>query len=81
MASPNTVQKVITEAAKAAGVKKLRAHQQKAVEEFVKGSDVFIALPTGYGKSIIKYGIIIALSVRQSQRENWVDDRSCISTY
>ena len=31
-ASPNTVQKVITEAAKAAGVKKLRAHQQKAAK-------------------------------------------------
>lgn len=54
--SPSTVQKAINEAARAAGVK-LKARQRTAVEAFVKGSDVFIALPTGYGKSII-YGIL-----------------------
>ena len=46
------MQKVLAEAAKAAGVKKLRAHQQKAVEEFVQGSDVYVALPWLYGKSM-----------------------------
>jgi len=32
---------------------KLKAKQVEAVEAFLGGSDTFVSLPTGYGKSII----------------------------
>lgn len=49
----------INEAAKDAGIESLRQEQQRSVQSFVEGSgsDVFVALPTGYGKSMI-YGML-----------------------
>ena len=35
----------------------LKTKQREAVEAFMKGNDVFVALPTGYGKSVI-FGIL-----------------------
>ena len=35
----------------------LKDKQVEAIETFVNGSDVFVALPTGYGKSLI-YGLL-----------------------
>ena len=35
------------------GVQNLNPQQEKAVSEFLSGSDVFINLPTGYGKPLI----------------------------
>ena len=35
----------------------LKDKQVEAIETFVNGSDVFVALPTGYGKSLI-YGFL-----------------------
>ena len=37
----------------------LKTKQREAVEAFMKGNDVFVALPTGYGKSAI-FGILPA---------------------
>ena len=34
------------------GVAELRDKQREAIESFVSGKDVFVALPTGYGKSL-----------------------------
>jgi len=39
------------------GVVKLKKEQREAIEAFVEGQDVFIALPTGYGKSYC-YGLL-----------------------
>ena len=39
------------------GIEKLKEKQSEAVLAFVNGQDVFVSLPTGYGKSII-YGIL-----------------------
>ena len=47
---------VIDECAKALGLCTLKAYQREAVTTFLSGQDVFVALPTGYGKSI--YGIL-----------------------
>ena len=49
--------RVLEEAVKEAGFESLKAEQQKALEAFVSGKDTFVALPTGYGKSII-YAIL-----------------------
>ena len=35
------------------GVQNLNPQQEKAVAEFLSGSDVFVNLPTGYGKPLI----------------------------
>ena len=35
----------------------LKDKQVEAIEMFINGSDVFVALPTGYGKSLI-YGFL-----------------------
>ena len=39
-------------AAKSMGYVELRAHQKTAIKSFVAGNDVFVAIPTGGGKSL-----------------------------
>ena len=39
------------------GLKELKEKQKEAILAFINGNDVFVSLPTGYGKSII-YGIL-----------------------
>ena len=39
---------------------RLKEEQLVAVEQFVSGKDVFVSLPTGFGKSLI-YGILPAV--------------------
>ena len=43
----------IREAANELGIEKPKEKQQEAILSFVNGSDTFVSLPTGYGKSII----------------------------
>ena len=43
----------LEEAVKDAGFVSLKTKQEEALKEFVSGKDTFVALPTGYGKSII----------------------------
>ena len=54
--------KAIEESVAALGLESLKEHQRKAITAFVLGNDVFVALPTGYGKSII-YAILPILWV------------------
>ena len=49
--------KVIRESAGKLGFTSLKEKQTEAVLSFLKGRDTFVALPTGYGKSII-YAIL-----------------------
>ena len=44
---------VDAESARKLGYDKLKDRQIEAVKAFVGGSDVFVSLPTGYGKSVI----------------------------
>lgn len=39
------------------GIKKLKEQQREAIHSFIRGRDVFVALPTSYGKSLI-YGCL-----------------------
>ena len=43
----------ITESGEQLGYDKLRVKQIEAITSFLQGNDVFVSLPTGYGKSII----------------------------
>ena len=40
------------EAAKSLGYDHLKPEQERVLSEFMSGKDVFVALPTGYGKSL-----------------------------
>ena len=42
---------VIIEAASLYGYANLKAEQKRVLKSFVEGRDVFVSLPTGYGKS------------------------------
>ena len=44
-------------AAAEAGFQDLKPEQMQAILEFINGRDIFVLLPTGYGKSLI-YGLL-----------------------
>lgn len=46
------LQTVIQKAALTLGYKQLKDKQEESIIEFAKGRDVFVSLPTGYGKSL-----------------------------
>ncbi len=43
----------ISDSARQLGIESLKDKQLEAVLKFVEGHDIFVSLPTGYGKSII----------------------------
>ena len=51
---------LIAEVAKEHGYEKLKEEQLLAIGEFVSEKDVFVSLPTGFGKSLI-YGLLPAV--------------------
>ena len=50
--SETTLKAAIIKAAIALGYKELKDKQEESIMEFAKGRDVFVSLPTGYGKSL-----------------------------
>ena len=44
---------MIQDVAQNSGIASLKLKQMEAILAFLSGKDVFVALPTGYGKSII----------------------------
>jgi len=47
------IQRAVDETAREAGYGPLKGKQLEAIKAFVSGKDTFVALPTGYGKSVI----------------------------
>ena len=47
----------IYEATGALGFSTLKPEQEEAIGQFLKGRDVFVALPTGFGKSLCYYAL------------------------
>ena len=43
---------LVVEVASALGISTLKSQQSEAIFQFLHGRDVFVALPTGYGKSL-----------------------------
>ena len=52
-AEAGIMEAVVAHSAKLLGFETLKDKQVEAIMAFVKGSDVFVSLPTGYGKSVI----------------------------
>ena len=47
-----TVSGILSTAAGSLGYSKLKPEREQAIASFVSGNDVFVALPTGYSKSL-----------------------------
>ena len=52
----------------ALGVSRLKAKQREAISSFVKGRDVFVCLPTGYGKSLCYALLPLVFDYLQGQK-------------
>ena len=55
----------IAEAICLAGLEKLKDRQMDAINSFLDGNDVFVSLPTGYGKSVIDGILLYSLASRR----------------
>ena len=63
----------INDAASALGVITLKPEQEEAITSFVQGKDVFVALPTGYGKSLCYFALPLVFDrVRAVDRQSIV---------
>ena len=51
------IEKALEDAVSMYGITQLKPKQREAMLSFLSGIDVFVTLPTGYGKSII-YGLL-----------------------
>ena len=51
------IEQVAHEVARNAGYTELKPEKLKAIEEFVRGQDVLVLLPTDFGKSLI-FGLL-----------------------
>ena len=69
------VKTAITESGKQLGYDKLRAKQIEAMTAFVQGNDVFVSLPTGYGKSIIYAALPYVFDKLRGKLQSYSDDR------
>ena len=68
MANERNLDKIIMDASVSFGYNELKVEQHKALKAFIEGRDVFVALPTGYGKSLC-YAL---LHVYLTLRKNWL---------
>ena len=70
MATSGITESVLA-AARKMGYKDVKEQQMQAVSEFVKGKDVFVALPTGYGKNFC-YGCLPSIFAEVKGQANGI---------
>jgi len=63
--------KALEEAIKDLDFDKIKLKQREAIEAFVSGNDVFVSLPTGYGKSKF-YAIFLTLFNKLKGKPNYM---------
>ena len=55
------VESIVDEVASSIGYSSLRVEQKTGLLQFLSGKDIFVCLPTGYGKSLLLYFISVDL--------------------
>ena len=54
------IERAVANAMRRVGLEEIKREQRRVIETFVSGKDVFVSLPTGYGKSFC-YGLLPAV--------------------
>ena len=67
MATASDIREIVGRAAASLGYSKLKPEQEQAILAFVSGKDVFVALPTGYGKSLCFAAPCVRLAERSRE--------------
>ena len=57
MEKQKCLESCVLDASQSLGFKELKPQQTKVILKFMEGNDVFVALPTGFGKSVI-FGLL-----------------------
>lgn len=71
-AERDRVEAVITACVKRLGYQEIKEEQKEAIVKFLfEGKDVFVCLPTGFGKSLCYYSIPVIYDMLQAE------ERSC----
>ena len=70
---PEKINAAIDHAMKTVGLESLKREQREAIQEFLSGKDVFVSLPTGYGKTYCYSLLPLAFDyLRESQHPSIV---------
>ena len=70
---PEKINAAINHAMKTVGLESLKREQREAIQEFLSGKDVFVSLPTGYGKTYCYSLLPLAFDyLRESQHPSIV---------
>ena len=67
MATASDIREIVGRAAASLGYSKLKPEQEQAILTFVSGKDVFVALPTGYGKLLCFAAPCVQLAERSRE--------------
>ena len=68
-----SLQEYIKDAATSLGITTLKTEQQEAIRQFVLGRDVFVSLPTGYGKSVCYFPLPFVFDrLRRAEKKSMV---------
>ena len=69
MSDQASIETAVSEAAPKLGYDSLKPEQFSAIVEFVKGRDVFVILPTGFGKSLCYASLPLVYDIVQKPEE------------
>lgn len=71
---------LVAEAAKRMGYAHLQEQQEEAVKLILGGKDTFVALPTGFGKSVIYAVLPLAFDMLQGNTTGLIYSYHCVNT-
>ena len=70
--------KAISDVCSTFGVQNLNPQQEKTVAEFLSGSNVFVNLPTGYGKPLVYHMAPLLVAIELSKQHSHFSNKSIV---